>query len=392
MSSAVSNNVLDVHDVLITGAHGFVAQRMAGEILTRCSEARVILLCDEPRSEHAHAFVAALPEAQRARAEVILGEAQSIDLGMSGGDYRALVERVSSIHHMATLERVPRDSEAARALCVEGTRNLLEFASACPKLERVMHWSSTAVAGKRKGVVLEEELLPEPGFFDSHAEMLHAAETLVRRAHSRLPITVLRPSVIVGDSRTGVIDRFAGPYHLMVLIARNATPMHLPLPGPGEAPLHLVPVDYVTAAAHALSRDQRARGGCFHLVDPNPLSARRVYELVAEHAHTAQPRGSMPKGLARTLWRAPVVERLGRVPRAFVEAFDHPVFFNSRHAVALLDERGVRCPPFDSYAGNLLRPLLEALGSRPGALAADAGATSSAAASADDDQADDPFD
>jgi thioester reductase-like protein len=369
--------------VLFTGGSGLVAQRMVATILGTDASALVTLLCAEREAPAAQAFVEALPAAERGRVRVVLGAVDAMDLGMAGSDYREVVESITTIHHMAGMQDMRAKADTLRRLRVDGTRRVLELAAACPRLTRLCHWSSVHVAGKRKGVVLEEDLDEGQSFSNAFEEMQCAAEKLARAAQPRLPVTVLRPGIIVGDSHTGAIDRFDGPYYLMLLIVRNTTPVALPLPGRGSAPLHLVPIDFVIDAAHALSQDERAVGKTFHLVDPNPLPARRVYELVAEHAQTVSPRGFIPQGITRTLLRAPGVERLSRAPRAFMESFDHQVFFNSRHAMALLGEHGIACPPFDSYVQNLLRFLRDALDERP-ATEADAGP--------DGEDDEDPFD
>jgi thioester reductase-like protein len=372
--------------VLFTGSAGLVAQRMVATILGTDASALVTLLCAEREGEAAQAFVDTLPAGERGRVRVVLGAAHAMDLGMSGSDFREVVESVTTIHHMPGMQDMRSSTDTLRRLCVDGTRRVLELAEACPRLTRLCHWSSVHVAGKRKGVVLEEDLDEGQSFSNAFEEMQHAGEKLARGAQQRLPVTVLRPSIIVGDSHTGAIDRFDGPYYLMVLIVRNTTPVALPLPGRGSAPLHVVPIDFVIDAAHALSQDERAVGKTFHLVDPNPLPARRVYELVAEHAQTVSPRGFIPQGITRTILRAPGIERLSRAPRAFMESFDQEVFFNSRHAMALLSEHGISCPPFDSYVHNLLRFLRDALDERPGT---DVGAGPRPGNDEDDE---DPFD
>src|SRR6202012_1406752 len=135
------------------------------------------------------------------------------------------------------------------------------------------------VSGQRSGVILEEELDTGQRFRNFYEETKFRAERMVRDAGRRLPVTVLRPGIIVGDSRTGEIDKVDGPYYLLVLIVSSPIAVDLPLPGRGSAPLNLVPVDFVVAAAVALPRDPRAAGGTFHLTDPAPFAARTVYEL-----------------------------------------------------------------------------------------------------------------
>jgi hypothetical protein len=145
----------------------------------------------------------------------------------------------------------------------------------------------------------------------------------------------------------------------MVLIVQGPLDMHLPLPGRGAAPLHVVPIDFVVDAAYALSLDDRAAGMTFHLTDPSPFAAKQIYDLVAERAQKKRPRGFIPTGIAKALMRTPGFERLARAPLSFLESFDHQVFYNTRQAQDLLAGTGVVCPPFDAYVGQLVRYVRE---------------------------------
>ena len=97
-----------------------------------------------------------------------------------------------------------------------------------------MHWSTAQVSGARSGVILEEELDCGQRFRNVYEETKFRAERMVRDAARRLPITILRPGIIVGDSKTGEIDKFDGPYYLLVLIVSSPIDVHLPLPGRGN--------------------------------------------------------------------------------------------------------------------------------------------------------------
>src|SRR5207237_1312596 len=89
-------------------------------------------------------------------------------------------------------------------------------------------------------------------FRNAYEETKFEAELLVRRAMSQIPAAVLRPSIVVGDSKTGEIDRFEGPYALAILLVTSPVQVPVPLPGDGVAPLNAVPIDYVVDAAAAI--------------------------------------------------------------------------------------------------------------------------------------------
>jgi thioester reductase-like protein len=355
--------------VLVTGFPAFVARRVVAKILASDEYARVHLLSDEDSSEAADAFVAGLPPGHGARVRVFIGAVERMDLGLSGDEYRLLVHDLSTIHHLAGIANATVDEETAHAINVAGTKHVIELATDVRDLRRLCHYSTTCVSGKRRGVILEDELECGQSFHNQYERTRFEAEKVAKAAQRRLPLSIFRLGVVVGDSRTGEIDRFAGPYLLMVALAGNHTQVGLPAPRLGDAPLNLVPIDFVDSAAYALSVDKRAAGKTFHLTDPGPLSARRVYQLVAECCGTKPPRPVIPNRLARLLLRVPGVERVTRGQRAFLDELDHHVVYSCRNTLELLADTGIRCPPFESYVGTLMRYVMEHAGEsdEPGA-------------------------
>jgi thioester reductase-like protein len=368
-ASAVEHEPAVGESVLVTGFPAFVARRMTAKILAADQDARVRLLASRGRAALAQTFVQSLPASEGARVELVIGRARDMDLGLSGSEYQALAADITTIHHLAGIDSMAADPATSLRLSVEGTREVIELGGECKQLRRLCHWSTAAVSGKRKGIILEDELDQGQGFHSPYERARFEAEKLARQAQRRMPLTIFRPGVIVGDSTTGEVDpgkgSIRGPYALMMLIAINQTQVGLPLPGRGAAPLNLVPVDYVVEAAYALSLDERAAGKTFHLTDPHPLPARRIFELVAEHSGTRPPaRGYIPGKLASAVLRVPGLDRLARGQRSFVDSFDHHVFYNCRQTLELLADTGIRCPSFESYVGNLVRHIQKARAAR----------------------------
>jgi thioester reductase-like protein len=340
---------------LVTGFPAFTARRMLEKVLDADARVRAYLLVREKFRQEADEYLAHLPAKSRRRVRPLAGDVCDIDLGLSGAEYRELASELTTIVHCAAAYYLGVPREMALRVNVDGTRNVLELAGACARLERLCHFSTAFVSGDRKGVIMEEELDARQRFRNAYEETKFRAELLVREAAHRLPVVVMRPGIIVGDSRTGVIDRLDGPYHLIRLIVSSPLDVALPLPGRGGAPLHLVPVDFVVDAAYALMHDPRAIGLTFHLTDPCPLAARRAYELVAERANRKPPKGSFPEILSRAALRFPLVGALTRVPFDFLESINHMAFYNCQNTLSLLRPTGLFCPPFDSYVDNLVR-------------------------------------
>jgi len=342
---------------LVTGFPAFTAKRMIAKLLAAEPETKLYVLARDKFAPEADQLLDRLGAGDRA--EVLVGDVCDMDLGLSSAEYRALSKELTWIHHLAGIYFMGVDDETARRVNVGGTRTVLELARDAARLERVVHWSTAMVAGNRNGTVYEDDLDAGQKFHNAYERTKYEAERLVRGAMRQLPITVMRPSIIVGDSKTGEIDKLDGPYYLMVLIATNASGLRLPLLGRGDAPLHLVPIDYVVDAAWHIARGDGAAGKTFHLVDPNPMSARAVFEGVAEHANTEKPRGSIPRPLARAVLRTPGLARLGRGPLAFLDMLDHTVHYDQTNTTNALAGGTVRCPPLADYLDVLVRHVLD---------------------------------
>ena len=342
---------------LVTGFPAFTARRMIAKLLAAEPETKLFVLARDKFAPDADALLDSLHAGDRA--EVLVGDVCDMDLGLSSLEYRALSRELTWIHHLAGIYFMGIDEHTMRRVNVAGTRSVLDLARDAGRLERLVHWSTTTVSGNREGTVYEEDLETGQKFHNGYERTKYEAEKLVRGAMRQLPVTVLRPSIIVGDSKTGEIDRLDGPYYLMVLIATNASGLRLPILGRGDAPLHLVPIDYVIEAAWQVAHSQGAAGKTFHLVDPQPMSARDVFEGVAEHAKTEKPRGHIPRPLARAVLRTPGLARLGRGPLTFLDMIEQTVHYDQTNTAQALAGTTIRCPALADYLPVLVRHVLD---------------------------------
>jgi thioester reductase-like protein len=336
----------------VTGFPGFIGKRLVRRLAEqgRGADVRLVLLVQPKAAAAARALLAA----DGIAAEVVEGDVEQMHLGLSGAEFKALAREVTDVWHLAarTFLAAPR-SELRRAN-VEGTRNVLDLAAAARRLRRLNHFSTAYVSGDRVGVILEDELGVGQRFHNPYEETKFQAELLVRRAQADLPATIYRPSIVVGDSRTGEIDRFEGPYALAILLVASPLSVPLPLPGDAVAPLNVVPVDFVVDAALAIGEDPAGAGRTVHLVDPAPLSARRVYEMIAARAGKRLPAVSVPARVLQALLQLPILERLTRAHRPAIEYVNHLAIYNCRNLLELLDGTGIQCPPITSYLDRLI--------------------------------------
>ena len=337
---------------LVTGFPAFTARRMIEKLLASEPDTKLYVLAQQKFADDA-------AKQFGSRVEILVGDVCDMDLGLSSVEYRALSRELSWIHHLAGIYWMGIDEKTARNVNVTGTRTMLDLARDATRLERVVHWSTAMVSGDRKGTWYEEDLEAGQKFHNAYERTKFEAEKLVRAAMHKLPITILRPGIIVGDSKTGEIDKLDGPYYLITLIATNMSGLRLPLLGRGESPLHLVPIDYVIEAAWQIGRRDDAADKTFHIVDPAPMRAREVFDAVAEFAHTEKPRGHIPRPIARAVLRTPGLSRLGRGPLAFVDVLDHPVHYDQTNTARALAGTRVQCPPLADYLPTLVQYVLD---------------------------------
>jgi thioester reductase-like protein len=338
--------------LFVTGFPGFIGRRLVRRLAerTRGERARLVLLVQPASTAAARAAL----DADGVEAELVEGDVEQMHLGLSGAEFKALAGDVTDVWHLAARAHLDAPRAELRRVNVEGTRNVLDLAAAAPHLRRLNHFSTAFVSGDRVGVILEEELAMGQRFHNAYEATKYEAERLVRRAQADLPATIHRPSVVVGDSRTGEIDRFEGPYALAMLLVASPVAVPLPLPGDAVAPLNVVPVDFVVEAALAVGDDPRGAGRTVHLVDPAPLSARRVYEMIAARAGKRLAPVSIPSRVVQALLELPILERLARAHRPAIEYVNHLAIYNCRNQLELLDGTGIHCPPITSYLDRLI--------------------------------------
>jgi thioester reductase-like protein len=343
----------------VTGFPGFIGRRLVPALLQRDVGARLFLLVQPRLEERARAELAKLGPDAASRVTLFTGDVVDMHLGLASGEYRQITAEITDVFHLAALYSHGSDATALNQVNVDGTRNVLELATDAPSLRRFHHMSTTTVAGDREGVIAEDELDEGQRFHTAYEESKFLSERLVQRMRSQIPISVYRPGIVVGDSRTGEIDRFDGPYYLAIMLVMSPSGVPLPIPGNLVAPLNVVPIDFVIEAVLQIAHDPRAVGRTFHIVDPNPMAARRVYEWIAAHTGKKLPSIRIDHRIADRLLKMPFLERLAREERAAIASVNHLAMYNSANTLEMLDGSGIRCPRLNTYLDRLIDYVME---------------------------------
>jgi nucleoside-diphosphate-sugar epimerase len=336
-------------NVLLTGYPGFIGRRLADRLVEGGAQVTALV---EPR------MTGAAREASGGRVEVVEGDIAQRRLGLADAHWERLTAQVRHVFHLAAVYDLGVPLELAQRVNVDGTGNVLELCRACERLERLNYVSTAYVAGVRRGIVYEHELTLGQDFKNHYESTKFQAEVWVRQELDRVPTTIYRPAIVVGDSRTGDTQKFDGPYFLLRVIS-YAERHGLPIPqfGRSNAPFNVVPVDFVLDAMLAGAREPAAVGQTFHLVDPEPVTAAELLRILAEAYAGRAPSYRLPARLIEAaLLASSVREAFGGAPRESIRYLNHPVRFDARRAADVLGgAAGLRVPRFAEYAAALVR-------------------------------------
>jgi thioester reductase-like protein len=339
--------------VLVTGVPGFIGRRLARRLTEDEPDRTVVALVERRVLDVARGVAAGLDGAL----EVLAGDITERRLGLADEDWERLSAEVTLVYHLAAIYDLGVPVEVAQRVNVDGTGNVLELCLAAERLERLAYVSTAYVAGTRTGVVYEHELVMGQDFKNHYESTKFQAEVWVRELMDRVPTTILRPAIVVGDSRTGETEKFDGPYYLLRAISRaERAGQAIWQFGASEASFNVVPVDYVVAAMAATAAAPEALGATLHLVDPEPLSARELLALLSEAYAGRPPRGRLPSGLLERALRMPAVRAaFGGAPPESLVYLNHRVTFDARRAAELLSPLGLRPPRLGEY----VEPMVE---------------------------------
>src|SRR5205085_8238851 len=229
------------------------------------------------------------------RIEVLEGDIGERGLGLSGDQLSRLRSDVTIAYHLAAIYDLAVPLDIAQRVNVDGTGNVLELCAGCKKLERLNYVSTAYVAGDRTGVVYEHELVLGQHFKNHYESTKFQAEMWVRDAMAEVPVTIYRPAIVVGDSRTGETQKFDGPYYMLRTISRTMKMGgRIPQFGASDAPFNVVPVDFVVDALVAAAADPASVGQTLHLVDPEPITARELMQVLSREYAGKEPSYKVP--------------------------------------------------------------------------------------------------
>lgn len=350
----------------VTGATGFIGRNLVQRLLQREGTVYALVRAGS-RGRLEELRTSFGPDG--ARVVPISGDLAQPGLGVSEEDLLELRGKVDHFFHLAAIYDMTAGTEAQEIANVEGTRHAVELAGSI-EAGCFNHVSSIAVAGMYRGE-WREDMFEQAEGLDTHPyfRTKHESERVVRE-ESRRPWRVYRPGIVVGDSRTGEIDKVDGPYYGFKLLQqmRRVLPSWLPTLGVEGGEINIVPVDYVADAIDYIAHQPDLDGQAFSLTDPNPKTAGEMINLFARAADAPQaalrleanvtdPATSLVRTGLRFFPPAKRVVKAGLgqigIPAGVLSYFSYPTHFDSSNAERALEGSGISVPPLESYADRI---------------------------------------
>ncbi len=349
----------------VTGATGFIGQFLVRKLLSRGKPVYVLV-----RKESVKKLGALRDEWGATDKDIIpvIGDLSKKNLGVADADVKKLKGKVSHLFHLAAIYDIKASAEAQQAANVDGTRHAVQFAEAIGA-GCFEHVSSIAAAGLYDGVFREDMFDEAEDLDHPYFRTKHDSERVVRE-ECKGPFRIYRPGFVVGDSKTGYIDKIDGPYYFFKFLQkmRRMVPPWMPMIGIEGGRINIVPVDFVADALDYLAHKKGLDGKCFHLTDPEPKRIGEVLNIFAKAGHAPQMTmrlnarmfGFIPAPILYGIGSLSPIKRMVRavlhdlgIPKDVFQFINWPTRYDNREAAKALKGSGISVPPLDSYAPKL---------------------------------------
>ncbi|MEK7722765.1 MAG: SDR family oxidoreductase [Acidobacteriota bacterium] len=342
--------------IFLTGFPGFIAGKLVKQLAK--SDTQFFLLVQRNFVEKAMKDIEKISAESNIPLEnfaLIEGDITKSDLGMSADDLQTVLDETTSVYHLAAIYDLAVKKNIGYTVNVEGTKNVNEVVKKIKNLQRYNYISTCYVAGKRKGLVHEAELAHDAGFHNYYDETKYLAEVEVEKLKADYPVTIFRPAVVVGDSKTGETIKYDGIYYVINYIRKFPALFRLINVGNDMVKVNLVPVDFVVDGIVALAKDERAVGKTIALADPNPLTTAEACDQISLAICGKKSVAKLPPNLMQSILMLPFTPAFSGLPHEGVPYFFSPQEFETGVSTELLSAHGVSCPSFKDYVKTLVK-------------------------------------
>lgn len=347
-------------EVLLTGTTGFIGMELLARYLERGRRGVVALVRADGPDEARARIKAVLDNLFGRRAADYTGRVQAVaadvtvaGLGLTGAQREELAERVSTIVHCAASVSFTLPLAEARTINVVGTRRMLDFAELVQErgsLDCYGHVSTAYVAGDHAGRFCEGDLDVGQEFHNTYEQTKYEAEQLVRSRE--LPSKILRPSIVVGDRRSGWTAAFNVLYWPLRALSRG---LFAAVPAYATSPVDVVSIDYVADAIHALMERAGGAGETYHLIaGRNASTIGEIIGRASRYFRRSAPAIVPPPEFAALPPASIAQDAVLDAGRVYFPYFCIDAVFEDEATRARLDPEGILASPLLDYLERLL--------------------------------------
>jgi long-chain acyl-CoA synthetase len=348
--------------ILITGATGFLGADIMKRILSDTKDDKVYIIARDKNGTSAQKRVAKIldgdtflnsskvvsrkvsPSSEKRpqqRIEIFEGDISESNLGLDKESFGHLADEIDEIYHCAAITDLTYPLDEIRKVNVKGTENILNLALKAKKLKKVFHISTAYIVGTKKCIFKESDLNIGQSFNNTYEQSKYEAELLVNEYRKRgVNITVFRPSIITGNSKTGETSNFKMFYKPLHFLSEE---IFTEIPTSGNTSNNFVPIDKVAEAIYLIASDKEANGQAYHITNTKEVNLDYFVTSASEFFGFKKPHYVLLKDFD--------INSLTPVQRKIIEPyipyFNYETKFDASSANKILKKYNFSFPDYD---------------------------------------------
>ncbi|MBM7094298.1 SDR family oxidoreductase [Bacillus sp. H-16] len=301
--------------IFVTGATGFVGSKLTEKLLEKGHHVYALVRSERKKK----ALLDKIPQSLMKRFNIVFGSLSDSSLNLDEDRVKELTEdKIDIVYHSAAyLSFDDRERETSFNINVEGTRNILDFAVTIGA-KKFFHVSTAYTLGMKE--YAKETLHDTNGaFVNSYEESKCHAEHLVYSYRDRLDVSIFRPSIIIGDSKTGEAETTFALYGMLRSFQLFKKRIERRISEQSKrytflcdenTPSNFVPVDYVVNVL-STGADEAEKGEIYHITNSYELSNGAIFSIIKNALNldnvVLKPKDYLPQLTAEELrWNEPL--------------------------------------------------------------------------------------
>lgn len=341
-------------NIFLTGFPGFIASRLIPELILQRPDSNVFLLVQKKFLENAKKQIQKLEESfsfLKNKLIIIEGDLTFPEVIVNKNQIDSA--SITEVFNLAAVYDLRVNKELAYEINVKGTEHIVKLSLSFKNLEKFHHISTCYVAGWYRGEFSEDDFDKSQDFKNFYEETKFLSEKIIRENKDKIPFIIYRPSIVIGDSKTGETNKFDGPYPIIFLINKLPKVSLMTQIGSGVNPANLVPVDYVVKGIAALS-NLNSIYQTYHLCDPEPFSQIKLIEIFGKKLGKKLIPVKVKASFIRSLMKYRFITKITGLYPELIDYFDHDLIFKCEKTIKALEKFNIHPPRLIDYIDNVI--------------------------------------